>query len=349
MAYTPLQPNQQPVLGTSGDAVSALQTQINTQNAGNPNFIPLKVDGLYGPKTQAAANPPVIVSGKPAMQEYASTTGFINKFAETDPYIQAFQAMQAKMGVMNQQAEKNTIASATAETMRKKQAEETGQRQYMAGLETAGIQSGASRYLPEYQAGIIEDARRSYVERYAQIDQAEKLAIAKAQQARMEGDVTVMRDQLDLIKTLRKEKADALENAQKMEWEKTKFDRQMALQWAQEGRLSKTSGEDGLEYTESELKKLRGAGIDPTNKEMADNYLYGKVVAPSKVTKEYLIDELGYSTNDLWNIALKLGVPRKKNLSKENEVSAMFADPVMKEYIQMVITSGGDLKEILNQ
>ena len=266
MAYTPLQPNQQPTFGTSGDAVSALQTQINTQNAGNPNFVPLKVDGLYGPKTQAAANPPVIVSGKPAMQEYASSTGFINKFAETDPYIQAFQAMQAKMGVMNQQAEKNTIASATAETMRKRQAEETGQRQYMAGLETAGIQSGASRYLPEYQAGIIEDARRSYVERYAQIDQAEKLAIAKAQQARMEGDVAVMRDQLDLIKTLRKEKADALENAQKMEWEKTKFDRQMALQWAQEGRLSKEKDEKEtkLEKSDFDTKLAQVISTKPT-------------------------------------------------------------------------------------
>ena len=55
MAYTPLQPGQTPTLNTSGDAVKALQAQLNTQNAGVAGYTPLKVDGLYGPVTAAAA------------------------------------------------------------------------------------------------------------------------------------------------------------------------------------------------------------------------------------------------------------------------------------------------------
>lgn len=55
MAYTPLKTGQAAAYGYSGDAVKALQTQFNTQNAGVAGYVPLKVDGLYGPLTQAAS------------------------------------------------------------------------------------------------------------------------------------------------------------------------------------------------------------------------------------------------------------------------------------------------------
>lgn len=48
MIYTPLKPNTAPTLGTSGDAVLALQKKLNAQGAG------LKEDSLYGPLTAAA-------------------------------------------------------------------------------------------------------------------------------------------------------------------------------------------------------------------------------------------------------------------------------------------------------
>lgn len=53
--YTPLATGAAPTFGTSGDAVKALQTQLNTANAGQSGYTPLKVDGLYGPLTQAAS------------------------------------------------------------------------------------------------------------------------------------------------------------------------------------------------------------------------------------------------------------------------------------------------------
>jgi len=53
--YIPLQQGQAPAFGTSGAAVSALQQQLNQQNAGVAGYTPLTVDGMYGPLTQAAS------------------------------------------------------------------------------------------------------------------------------------------------------------------------------------------------------------------------------------------------------------------------------------------------------
>lgn len=54
--YKPLATGIAPTLGTSGDAVKALQTQLNTVNVGQAGYTPLVVDGKYGPLTQAAAS-----------------------------------------------------------------------------------------------------------------------------------------------------------------------------------------------------------------------------------------------------------------------------------------------------
>ncbi len=52
--YKKLAKGATPSLGTSGDAVKALQTQLNTTNAGKAGYTALAVDGKYGPLTQAA-------------------------------------------------------------------------------------------------------------------------------------------------------------------------------------------------------------------------------------------------------------------------------------------------------
>lgn len=67
--YTPLQTGATPTLNTKGAGVAALQTQLNTQNAGLPGYVPLKVDSLYGPLTQAAAQykAPVVAAPSPTI------------------------------------------------------------------------------------------------------------------------------------------------------------------------------------------------------------------------------------------------------------------------------------------
>jgi hypothetical protein len=74
MAYIPLTTGQAPTQGTSGDAVKALQTQLNTQNAGQSGYTPLVVDGLYGPKTAAATAYKAPASTTPAPTTTGDTT-----------------------------------------------------------------------------------------------------------------------------------------------------------------------------------------------------------------------------------------------------------------------------------
>ena len=47
--------NNTPVYGATGPSVSAYQQQLNQQNAGQAGYVPLKVDGIYGPLTRAAS------------------------------------------------------------------------------------------------------------------------------------------------------------------------------------------------------------------------------------------------------------------------------------------------------
>lgn len=54
ITYKPLGAGQAATYGYSGDAVKQLQTQLNQTNQGVAGYTPLKVDGLYGPLTQAA-------------------------------------------------------------------------------------------------------------------------------------------------------------------------------------------------------------------------------------------------------------------------------------------------------
>jgi len=221
-----------------------LGEQLGGQTEANP------IDGI---------NPPV----PPPAPKPTGTSSFIQ--SSTGP-SQLFQSYQTKLdGLLNQAdpfeplyeqlkalgatAEKNAIASATTASARQKQQTEQSGRQYMAGLESSGISSGAARYLPEYQLGLLENARQSMVERISQVDQAEKIAIAKAQQARMEGDIKVLAQQMQQINDLRKEKIRSLERAQELEWDqykfqqqmdfdKYKFGQQMSLNWAQENRMA---------------------------------------------------------------------------------------------------------------
>jgi len=53
--YKQLAPGATPTLGTSGDAVKALQTQYNTQNSCVAGYTPIKSDSLFLPVTSSAS------------------------------------------------------------------------------------------------------------------------------------------------------------------------------------------------------------------------------------------------------------------------------------------------------
>lgn len=318
--YTPLSEGQQPAFGTSGPAVSALQAQLNAQYANTPGYTPLKVDGLYGPLTQAATNfkPGVANPGIFSTTNYRdgldAIEGQVNEF-QNDPYQQLFQRLEER----NRMAEEAAIASATAEAKRQDIAQEEQYRRESMAQGSAGIMSGLSRYAPEMQAGIMNQLYQENLNKVRNIQLEEEIAIAKARQARMDNDLEVAREQLDYAKQLRKEKADALLEAQKLEFEKEKFAKNLALDWATENRPG------GVDNTITDTDTIVGGADQQIN----------------------ILDSIkeNYSTKELFNLAKKLNVERVKNLSRQNEIDELIATK-LPEYIQQLSLAGYNEDEI---
>lgn len=225
-----------PLGGQNNGTISATDT-YTPQNPVNSN--PLPGDNApYGNGTGIdGINPvaPVVPTPRPT-GPVLSSTGPRQEFNSYQSKLDAllnqpdpFTPMYAQLQALNQTTQDNAIASATTASARQKMQEEQSGQQYQAGLATAGQQTGSSRYLPEYQLGLMQSARNSTNDRIMQIDQAEKMAIAKAQQARIEGDVAVLKEQLNQVNELRKEKIRSLENAQQLDWDMKKFQQQMAF------------------------------------------------------------------------------------------------------------------------
>lgn len=283
--------------------------------------------------------------------DHNNATGALNTFTNSeDPYMQLFQQQKEA----NALTAGNAIASATADTERAAIKNEQDRNATLAGLATAAEKTGLAPN-SAYQLQVIQGAKDQFNTRFALLDQQEKLAVAKAKAAQAIGDTAVLKEQLDYAVELRKAKADALAESQKLDWEKYKFENMSAEQIASNriaqqnaNRLSGSNTSSEVKYTPSELKKLRAAGIDSTNIAMSDNYLYGenKGIIPPKFKRDNLAAVGG--TGKVWNLALALGIPRNKNLSKKDEIDALFANPTLVNYVQDQINQGLTIDEIIN-
>lgn len=107
-------PSNTATYGSKGSAVSAYQTQLNTQNAGKKGYVPLKVDGMYGPLTLAASQykaPTVnlaVPSGsyespetKAARDAQASYLNSLQEPNEDQIYKQTLGQFQAQIDAIN--------------------------------------------------------------------------------------------------------------------------------------------------------------------------------------------------------------------------------------------------------
>lgn len=236
-----------------------------------PTSIQQTVTGGGAPQV----NPSPILSSTGVRQEYENASAQLNELAvEEDPYMGIFQQMMEN----NARAEKNQIASATAASANTKNALTDSREEYMAQLRKEGVNTGANRYTRSQHAGVLESARRSYLSRYQQIDNEEKLAIAEANAARANGDVRIMTEKLDYIQGLRKAKADAIAEANKLAWEQEKFNRQMeqedaqfernmSYKWANLARLSKDDEEDAEDEIFPQILALKQKKRDRLSRE----------------------------------------------------------------------------------
>ena len=386
--YTPLQPNQIPALGTSGQAVRDLQHNYNVQNQDQAGWTPLAEDGQYGPLTQAGVNwkpaNPGIMSSSSANSSLMQDGNKLDQMTNgQDPYMEYLQKKaNGLMGADSQPGADEKNAASTA--FKEQQKTQNDYAAYKAGLETLGIQSGLSQGAPSLQMDRMLNAANSETQKLADIQDKEDFAIAKAKQARLDNDAKTLKDTLSEINQLKKDKAAELENQltrQSKEFDvamqhapaayatymSLSGDKQEAYinQYATELGISpknfvdalvawnskkKSSGTGGGGYTALETRKLREAGIDPSNTKMADNYLYGENKGVKPVTfSQSSIDSGELTKSKVWDLALALGVPRSKNLSKQNEIDSLFADEKYTSYIQSMLDEGYTLDEIISE
>lgn len=177
-----------------------------------------------------------IVSTTDYRSQIDSTMGAIDEIT-TDPYMQFFDQLRNQ----NIQAEETGIKQARADAAKEEKSVIDTQARYRAGLETLGIKSGLSQYAPSLQLDRMLQAENIQKAKLSEIDSEEKIAIAKAKAARAENDLDVMKEQLDYVQQLRKAKADAISEANKMAFEREKFEANYALDVRRENRLSAES------------------------------------------------------------------------------------------------------------
>lgn len=238
-----------------------------------------------------------IISSAPVWQDFNNATSNLNTLVNTaDPYMQLFQQQQQA----NALTADNAIASASAATQREKIAGEQSQNALVAGLNTAAEKTGLAPN-SSYQMQVIEGAQNQYRNRFALLDQTEKLAIAKAKAAQQVGDVAVLKQQLDYVNQLRKAKADALEAQQKMDWEKYKFTHLSAAQARAGSTATKADVKNDVAEAVirfQDLIKNKGFyGADPREYKAYKDYLRTTYGAAAALELDKALEDAGISVD----------------------------------------------------
>lgn len=211
--------NTTPTFGTQGKAVVDLQNQLNAKNAGSPGYKPLVPDGKYGPLTAGATtfkptpppNPGIVSSTAANNALTAGGNALDTMTNQPDPYEQYLtnKANSLMTTPDTPGTDEKNAASAGAKLQTKA---ETDFAAYKAGLETLGIQSGLSKYAPGLQADRMINAANNETQKLSDIQDKEQLTIAKAKQARIDKNATVLKDTLSELRQIKQDKATELQH-----------------------------------------------------------------------------------------------------------------------------------------
>lgn len=230
MTYQPItDPNTPPQYGQSGDSVKTLQNNLNTQNANTPGYVPLVPDGLYGPKTQAAYNASLgksqlIVDSTKAKTDYATAGNYLDqhiqsanpnvapvKSAQTDgAYTDAYTQALDALGSRSDMATKSLIATISAQHANAVNNINQNYDKYSRGMELLGIENNSAQSGPEALAGQLLEIKNQQMSKISALDVEMNKAVLDAQNARADNDFKIVKEKVDYIKQLKKDKADAI-------------------------------------------------------------------------------------------------------------------------------------------
>lgn len=180
-----------------------------------------------------------IVSTTQYRNDLNSAENSLNEF-QNDPYMSLFQ----KMRDQNKQAEETARLNAEAQANREKVQQEQKFVAGKAGTDSANIAGGLSRYAPELANSQTQQVFTRNLMKIEEIQGEEDLAIARAKDARAANDLDVMREELAYIQQLREAKAEAIAEANKMAFEREKFEEDKRQFGVTEARLRAKDASD---------------------------------------------------------------------------------------------------------
>lgn len=238
--YSPTLTGAAPSYGQKGPSVAALQTSYNAQNANVAGFVPLKVDGYYGPLTEAALNPSqnrlVTTSGtsrtntaqasaaldaaltqfgisSPQQGDAASGSGSgtgtpTDAGTDADPYVQQLKTLAASGDASTKLLTQNILATKASQSA----ATDAQYDNYKRGLQLLGIQHNDAQSAPELLMGHVQQAENDHQARLSTITANANKALAAAKTAQDNGDFKELQAQMNYAKQLNAEKQTELKN-----------------------------------------------------------------------------------------------------------------------------------------
>lgn len=233
----------------------------------------------------------------------------------SDEYTKALDALGAKSTAST----KALISSIQAQRAMRANEINSLSDNYARGLQLLGIQKNEAQSTPELLLGRIKSAENERLQKIQNLDIEENKAILDAEEAQSKNQVGLLKEKLDYIKQLRKDKQDELKAiADESRAHLDTVNKEVSLMENYASQIiSQISGLKGEAksaaiqaiadkfgvspesvilaasgysqkkadkasssslsggYTAQEQRKLRAAGIDPTDIESADHYLYG--------------------------------------------------------------------------
>jgi len=303
--YTPLKLNQTPTLGTSGASIKAYQTSLNTQNAGQTGYVPLKIDGMFGPLTQAASqfkapvapspqqgnpNNPVITSNNTRSTNDAivnDVTGLTNAHNDST------KLLQDRMDALDQRR-KDEVAGLTASYERAINEQGLRQEKDYAGKATNLITAGGGFLgMTGSQSGVLQNLQHTF--------DTEKTALLSKRDAAIQEAKNAIDDKQFALAKSKAEEARS--------YEKDLYDRQkdVADQKLSLSREARQQAEYDRGYTDERLKAYSSLSseefskLTPTQIGEVDKFYYPGYTSAARLINEKVAS--GKSMKE--NIALK--------------------------------------------
>lgn len=242
-SYTP-SVTTTPTFGQSGNAVLQLQQSINQKNAAIPGYVPLKEDGLYGPKTYAAANPVseltstsgssrntftqnssdlskaeqmLGISSTPPSPQGNQTTPPPPTDGSDSQGVQVTQADPILSGLdtlktANDNATNSLISTTQAAYQNKLNTLDKEFESYKGGLQLLGIQTNQAQASPDLLLGHIHQAALDQMDKVNALKSEEAKTIMDAKTAQANNDFKTLQDKMTQLKEIQTAKSQAVKD-----------------------------------------------------------------------------------------------------------------------------------------